>query len=269
MLCAAASLAEQGWEPAGGKLLVALTACEETSRPVNGLQTLLPHLPTLHGAIVGEPTNLAPCVSQKGLLILEATARGKSAHAARPDQGINAIRQAALDIVALEAMVFDRIHPHLGPITKVVTMIDGGSARNVVPETCSFVVDFRTTSSYTHSEIIEAVRAAVASDVDVSSERYVPKQTPRDSSIAKAVAAALPHAEPFGSPTVSDWAFLEETPAVKLGPGESNLSHTGQECIALDEVVAAVGVYSSIAKHFFDIQAFNDKHPTYALEERS
>lgn len=270
MLMAALNLRAAGWQPANGKLIVALTACEETSRPANGLQTLLPHLPRLDGAIVGEPTGLLPCFSQKGLLILEVTAHGKAAHAARPEAGRNAIVQAACDITALENIRFDRIHPQLGDVTKSVTTIAGGSARNVVPETCSFVVDLRTTPSYTHAEIVEIIRAALDSEVEVSSERYVPTETPPSSRIAAAVRDVLADATPFGSPTVSDWAFLGAVPAVKLGPGESRLSHTGQESIAIAEVESAVSVYEAIARRFFDLASTNTNHGKhrYALEER-
>ena len=271
MLMTALSLSEAGWSPENGKLIVALTACEETSRPKNGLQTLLPHLPELSGAVIGEPTGLAPCFSQKGLLILEVTALGKAAHAARPETGRNAITQAALDIGKLEELTFERIHPQLGRVTMAVTTISGGSARNVIPETCSFVVDLRTTPSYTHAEIIEKVRETLDSDVAVSSERYVPTETPAASLIASAVRQASPDARPFGSPTVSDWAFLGPVPAVKIGPGDSSLSHTGQESIAIAEIESAVTTYSTIVRRFFDSASTttNDGEHRYALEERS
>jgi len=268
MLVAASNLAEEGWQPENGKLVVALTACEETSRPRNGLQTLLPHLPELHGAVIGEPTGLEPCFSQKGLLILEVTARGVSAHAARPDRGTNAIVKAAADVVALESLTFDRIHAQLGPTTKAVTVIIGGSARNMIPESCSFVIDLRTTPAYTHAEITETVKNLLESEVKVSSERYVPTETHESSVIAGAVRAALPDAVPFGSPTVSDWAFLGNVPAVKLGPGDSRLSHTGRESISVDELKAAVSLYESIVRRFFELSSSNNGVSAHAVEER-
>lgn len=267
MLVTAVNLVQKGWEPKNGKLIVALTACEETSRPRNGLQTLLPHLPKLDGAIVGEPTSLLPCFSQKGLLILEVTARGVSAHAARPDQGDNAIVRAAADVLTVETLSFDRVHSQLGPITKAVTVISGGSARNSIPESCSFVIDLRTTPAYTHAEIFAEVRDKLSSEVVVSSERYVPTETPEPSSIASAVRAALPAAIPFGSPTVSDWAFLGAVPAIKLGPGDSKLSHTGHESISIEELTAAVSLYETVVRHFFEFAISNHEEPAHAVEE--
>ena len=83
------------------------------------------------------------------------------------------------------------------------------------------------------------------------SGRYVPAATPEGSRIGSAVREALPTASGFGSPTVSDWAFLGDTPAIKLGPGDSRLSHTGTERIRAEEVESAVSVYSAIARAFF------------------
>jgi acetylornithine deacetylase len=252
MLSTIGRLASEGWYPKNGRLLLALTACEEGTGAYNGLETLLPHLPPLSGAIVGEPTELQPCVSQKGLLILKLTAKGRSAHAARAHLGENAIEKAARDINRLEDFTFERIHPELGPVSLAVTTISGGSARNVVPDECSFFVDIRTTPAYTHEELIELLSAQLECDISVHSGRYEPKATPSGSRIEQSVISTIPGASPFGSPTVSDWAFLGSVPAVKLGPGDSNLSHTGAERILVDEVIKAAEVYSSCVKAFFD-----------------
>jgi acetylornithine deacetylase len=252
MLAALASLTAEGWEPVSGRLLLALTECEEGTGKNNGLQRLLPHLPPAAGAIVGEPTSLQPCTSQKGMLILKATAEGKTAHAARPGLGENAIAKAARDIAVLQNLDFDRTHPDLGPITVAVTTIAGGTARNVIPEECTFFIDIRTTPAYTHDEIISYLQQRLESTLSLHSGRYVPRATPGGSRIEAAVEAAIPDGHPFGSPTVSDWAFLEDTPAIKLGPGDSNLSHTGAENISIEEVRQAVTIYADLAKSFFE-----------------
>jgi acetylornithine deacetylase len=252
MLATITRLAAEGWSPKHGKLLLALTACEEGTGAYNGLDELLPHLRPLSGAIVGEPTDLQPCFSQKGLLILKATSEGRSAHAARAHLGENAIEKAARDVGRLEGFKFDRVHPELGPTSLAVTTIAGGSARNVIPEECSFFIDIRTTPAYSHGEVIALLQERLESTISVHSGRYQPKATPDGSRIQRSVLTAISGARPFGSPTVSDWAFLGTVPAVKLGPGESNLSHTGGERIAVDEVARATAVYTDCVRAFFD-----------------
>lgn len=251
MTAALLSLAEEGWRPEDGRVLVALTTHEETGGEYNGLEKLRPHLPTLSGAIVGEPTGLQPCVAQKGLLILNVHARGKTAHAARSHLGENAVVKAARDILRLASFEFAREDPFLGTPTVTVTTIEGGTARNVVPDLCSYTLDIRTTSAYRHEELIEEFTNYLESDVEVHSKRIVPVTTPLESRIVKACLRALPKAQPFGSPTASDWIFLHDVPTVKIGPGSSELSHTAEESLPRDELLRGVEVYRSIIKAFF------------------
>jgi acetylornithine deacetylase len=236
-----------------GRVVVALTTCEETGGTYNGLEALLPHLPSISAALVGEPTDLRPCIAQKGLLILRVSARGRAAHAARAHLGENAIEKAARDIVRCAALAFEREDPYLGYPTATVTTIEGGSARNVVPDECTFTLDLRSTPAYTHAELIAMVRAVLESDVQVHSERLIPVSTPLDERIVRACREAVPEAEPFGSPTASDWIFLADVPAVKIGPGSSELSHTAGEKIAVDELHRAVNVYRTIIESYFDL----------------
>lgn len=251
MMIALLSLAEEAEVPSGGRVIVALTTNEESGGKENGMQNLRPHLPALDAAVVGEPTSLRPCVAQKGLLILKVHAHGVSAHAGRSHLGANAITEAVTAIQQIEEMTLDRADSHLGPPSLTVTMVEGGTANNVVPDHCAFTVDVRSTPAYTHDEIVGLVREAVDAEVEVYSDRLVPCSTPDDARIAKAAQAALPHTEPFGSPTCSDWVFLHDVPAVKLGPGPSERSHTADERIELAEVERAVTVYRDLVRSYF------------------
>lgn len=251
MATALLSLADEGWVPEDGQLIVGLTTYEESGGKKNGLQDLRPELPALSAAVVGEPTTLRPCVAQKGLLILKVHACGTAAHAGRPHLGENAIPRAMEAIRQLDDVTLNREDPYLGVPTKTVTTIEGGSAHNVIPEHCVFTVDIRTTPAYTHGEIVELIRDAVDAEVEVYSDRLVPCSTPEDARIVRAAAAALPDASPFGSPTSSDWVFLHNVPAVKLGPGQSERSHTGGERIDVAEVERAVTVYRDLIQAYF------------------
>ena len=260
MLAALARLAGSGWRPPDGRLVVALTACEETGGAYNGLETLRGEvfgstLPQVSAALVGEPTGLRPCLAQKGLLILTATAHGRTAHAARAHLGANALTVAARDLLAVDALTFDRADPLLGRPTATVTLVEGGTAKNVVPDRCRFTLDVRSTPAYTHAELAALLDETLESEVSVYSDRLVPCATSADAPIARAATAALGAlglaAEPFGSPTASDWIFLADVPAVKIGPGRSELSHTADEHVELDQLERAVDVYAEIARRYF------------------
>ena len=259
MLRALLDLAAEGFRPPG-RVVVALTACEETGS-YNGLDHLRrdvfgTRLPSVAAAIVGEPTELRPCLAQKGLLILTATANGKAAHAARAHLGANALTVAAHDLLTLDGFAFEKSDPLLGAPTVTATLIEGGTAKNIVPDRCTFTLDVRSTPAYTHPELAELFREALRSDVEVYSDRLVPCRTAPDARIAHATHAALTHlsldADPFGSPTTSDWIFLHDVPTVKLGPGRSELSHTAEEHVEVDQLERAVEVYRHIIRHYFD-----------------
>lgn len=253
MLRALIELKEAGWTPpAKGKVIVALTTHEEVGGNYNGLQTLRNHLPDLSAALVGEPTMLAPCIAQKGLLILKIQAHGETAHAARAHLGKNALFTAARDLLKLESFTFEKSDPHLGKPTIAPTTIEGGTARNVIPDLCSFYVDIRSTPAYTHDELTELVQEALESEVLVHSKRIVPASTPATSRIVNACRQAIPDAEPFGSPTTSDWIHLTDVPTVKIGPGPSERSHTPHEHIEIEELLRGVKVYKRIIKAYFE-----------------
>lgn len=244
------SLAEEGWTPEQGQLLLTLTTCEEGGGKQNGLEDLRSHLSALNAAVIGEPTQLRPCVAQKGLLILKVHAHGTAAHAGRSHRGTNAITKGMQALRQLEGVTLDRADSILGSPSVTVTLVEGGSANNVVPDHCEFTVDVRSTPAYTHDEITSIVRKAVDAEVNVYSDRLVPCATSEDASIAQAARAAA-DAEPFGSPTSSDWVFLHDVPTVKMGPGPSSRSHTSEERIATREVRRAVSVYRNLILAYF------------------
>lgn len=250
MISTVLDLAASGFSPENGSVWVALTACEEVGGAYNGLETILPHLPEMSAALVGEPTDLHPCTAQKGLLILTVESEGQTAHAARSHLGENAISRAARDIQRIAEHTFKRTDPLLGNPTATVTIIKGGSAKNVVPDRCTFTVDVRSVPAYTHEELTAELRELLESTVHVYSDRLIPTSTDLDSRIGRAAVQASGE-QPFGSPTTSDWVFLKGIPTVKIGPGSSQLSHTPDEHIPLIELERAVEVYKSIITNYF------------------
>ncbi len=247
-------LAKTGFKPHQGKVVVALTACEEVGGTYNGLERLrsASSMPDPTAALIGEPTNLRPCLAQKGLLILHLIAHGRTAHSARAHLGDNALYHAARDLLTIESFAFEKSDPLLGPPTMTASVIRGGSAHNVVPDRCEITVDIRSTPAYTHEEIVALLEEHLESDIAVHSGRYVPVGTPVGERIAS-ICIEMSEKTPFGSPTASDWIFLKDVPAVKIGPGESGLSHTPNEHIALSELDAAVRLYKRVIRRYFDV----------------
>jgi acetylornithine deacetylase len=233
---------------------VVLATYSEETRDTSMPEALrrLDHPPD--AAVVGEPTSLEPCIAQRGQLLLELHWQGEQAHAGwvadRQPPPANAIRLAAQDLVALEAMKFERTHPLLGAVAMTPTQINAGVARNVTPPVCSVMFDIRTTPSYEHAEVIAAISDLVTAEVEIYSDRLVPAETPANSRLLESVMSVRPGATPFASPTCSDWVFLRHLDTIKMGPGNSRLSHTADEWIELDEVVAGALLYGDLAREY-------------------
>lgn len=223
-------------------LVLAATAEEEISG-INGIESLLPSLPPIEVAIVGEPTQTNLAIAEKGLLVLDCTASGKAGHAAR-EEGVNAIYKAMQDIEWISAYRFPRVSETLGPVKMSVTSINTeNKAHNMVPASCTFLVDVRVTDAYTHEEVLQTIRQHVQSDVKPRSMRL------RSSSISKEhplVQAGIKLGKSmYGSPTTSDAALLN-VPVLKCGPGDSARSHTADEFIHLAEIREGIDTYIRI-----------------------
>jgi acetylornithine deacetylase len=226
----------------------------EEERGGKGIQELLPRLGKLDAAVVGEPTNLKVCAAQRGMLVLQCVAKGVSAHVAHAKLGENAVHKAARDMVKLETMAFEA-HPLLGTTRPVVTQVNGGLARNQVPDRCEFVVDLRTTPNLTDGEVVARLSAELQSEVSVLASGYRPMSTDPAHAIVKAGLKTAGTKVPVGSDTTSDWAFLGDLPAVKAGPGDTMRSHRPNEWLSLKELNAGTNFYSALAREFFRLKA--------------
>ncbi|MDE5840531.1 MAG: M20/M25/M40 family metallo-hydrolase, partial [Muribaculaceae bacterium] len=144
-------------------LLLAITAAEEVMGE-HGMRAFLPYLKKIDRypqmALVGEPTGMQPAIAERGLLVLDCVAKGKAGHAAR-NEGINALYRAIEDIESLRNFAPEKTSDILGPIKVNVTMIQCGTQHNVVPDTCTYVADIRTTDAYSNEETVELLRKYV------------------------------------------------------------------------------------------------------------
>jgi acetylornithine deacetylase len=231
-----------------GSITFAFVADEE--RGGEGIRAIKPKLGHIDAAVVGEPTGLRVCTSQRGLLILRCTALGKASHAAHAHLGENAVHKAARDISRLATIEFEA-HEDLGPTRAEVTQIAGGLARNQVPDRCEFFVDLRTTPNLDHATVADEIAATLESEVAIHSHRYEPVATNASEVVVHAALEAAGASAGIGSVTTSDWAFLKGIPAVKVGPGDTNRSHRPNEYLLLSELEKGAAFYSRFIRTYF------------------
>lgn len=219
-------------------VVLAATAEEEISGR-EGLEMIVDDLPPIDFAIVGEPTEMHLAVAEKGLLVLDCVAHGKSGHAAR-EEGENAIYKAIEDIQWIRNYQFSKVSPTLGPIKMSVTIINAGTQHNVVPDACKFTIDVRVTDQYTLEEVIEIIGQNIQSEIAARSVRLRPSSIAINHPIVQA-GVKLGRIT-YGSPTTSDQALID-CPSLKMGPGHSRRSHTADEFIYLHEIEEGVAQY--------------------------
>ena len=225
-------------------IMFAATAEEEISG-ANGMALLAPKVDI---AIVGEPTQMNMAIAERGLIVLDCEARGKTGHAAR-GEGVNALYAAMPDIEWFRTFEFERVSEQLGRVSMTVTQINSGSQHNVVPDSCTFVVDVRTTDAYTNEEVVEIIKQHVICSVAPRSLRLRPSSI--DATHPFVVAGKGLGMSTYGSPTMSDQCLLPpNTPSLKIGPGDSARSHTPDEYIKLSEVDEGIALMNTLLERY-------------------
>ena len=222
--------------------LIYLASAEEEVSGKDGITRALPLLPHIDLAIVGEPTGMNPAVAEKGLMVLDVIAHGKSGHAAR-NEGVNAIYEALDDMRWIRDYKFEKVSEFLGPTKMTLTVVNSGTQHNVIPDKCTMLVDIRTNEFYDNEEVYEFIRQHLKSEVKAHSFRLKSSRIdPEHPLIRKCVAMGM---KPFGSPTLSDQALMH-FPSFKLGPGESSRSHSANEFIRISEIRDAIAKYEPL-----------------------
>ncbi len=220
--------------------LILVLTCEEERSGLNGMTGLWPSLaPKVDFAIVGEPTGMKTATSERGLLVIDATAHGISGHAAR-NEGMNALYAAMEDISKLKGHRFGKLSDTMGAVNLNVTQITAGTAHNIIPDRCDFVIDIRPTELYTNEEILAELQ-------EICSSELRPRNLSNRSSACTPDSPLLRTAEfmeliTFSSPTTSDWMRIN-CQAIKMGPGESSRSHRKDEFVLVSEISQGIETY--------------------------
>jgi acetylornithine deacetylase len=220
--------------------LVFSASAEEEVSGKRGMEIIVPELGKIDLAIAGEPTKMQMAVAEKGLLVLDCKAIGKTGHAAR-NEGINAIYLALEDIEWFRTYQFPEKSDVLGPVKMSVTMINAGTQHNVVPPECTYVVDVRTNEFYSNQKALDIIRG------QVKNTQVTPRSTHLNSSqisvdhpiVKRGLELGLSY---FGSPTSSNQMLMPFT-SIKIGPGDSARSHSADEYVYLEEIEKGIELY--------------------------
>ena len=220
--------------------IMLVLSCEEERSGINGMTGLWHRIKDkVDYAIVGEPTGMKAATAERGLLVIDASAHGISGHAAR-NEGLNAIHIALEDIERLRTHEFTKISPRMGKVNLNVTQINAGTAHNVIPDLCTFVIDIRPTEQYSNEEILKELQGICRSELKARNLSNLSSAT-KEGSILQDTADKLGIGT-FSSPTTSDWMRID-CDAIKMGPGNSSRSHKKDEFVFVKEIEDGIKTY--------------------------
>lgn len=218
------------------------------------------------GAVIGEPTQLSVVTSHKGSQRLQIEVKGRAAHSALPQLGVNAIHHAAILVQAIEGeyapQLARRSHPLVGSPTINVSTIEGGTQINLVPDSARIQVDRRTIPGETVQSVraeLEKVIGEVASRVPdfdaILNDPFLVdpclETDPGDPLARRAVALSAEFgrgAEPIGVSYCTDGSKLSAigVPTIVVGPGSIEQAHTADEWMDLEELALGAAYYREL-----------------------
>jgi succinyl-diaminopimelate desuccinylase len=234
------------------------------------------HARGVDGAVICEPEENQLCVKQKGALRVRVVVRGKMAHGAMPQSGVNPVTRAAKFVVAVEELEQEEVERHgedpfLGYPSLTPTILmgpDRGEPQiNVIPASAYIALDIRTVPAQSHDELIARLEGCLSElsseDPDFNAsleviEERPPTETPVDEPLVRAMAAAykgLTGEEPHynGVPGATDGTLLKAwagVPIVTTGAGDREIPHHKDEWVDEEELLIACRLYAATAMHF-------------------
>lgn len=215
-------------------------------------------------AIIGEPTSLHPARVGKGYCLAEIRVHGKEAHSAHPAHGHSAIYDAARLIALIEQYGKElqlEQHPFLDPAytTLNVGRIEGGTAKNIVPADCQFLLEWRPIPGQPATKIPEAldriIRDLRDEDPTFHCTVNILRQqegfdTAADSPLVQTL-CALTGLSAVAIPFSTEAPFFAKIAGevVVLGAGDMRTAHSERECVSLQELDACTACLIHLLKH--------------------
>lgn len=219
--------------------LIVLASAEEECSGENGIASIIPILPKIDFAIIGEPTLMKMAIAERGLIVFDMKIKGTSSHAAHKNND-NPIIKSIQVLNWIKKLKFDKKSEFLGDVKATVTQIQSGNQHNVVPSELKLVLDVRVNDCYTNQEIYDILK------IDSPCEIIPRSLNLNSSSISNnhpiVLAANSIGIDKYGSPTLSDQSKIS-FPSVKIGPGDSLRSHSADEYIFIEEIKNAIPLY--------------------------
>ncbi len=214
--------------------------------------------------LVGEPSDGDLLLAHKGAAWVEVTTHGRTAHGSMPNLGINAIMAMNDFLSAFTKQKFNiDPHPVLGMPTYSIDKVKGGVAINVVPDSCTCSIDFRTIPGQRKEDIESMLKAAFA-EAKINNKQFSAEYKFKcllpsvscpdgDKIIDYALQAAGKKLRQRGVNYFTDASSLvgeKNLPVIIYGPGADSQAHQPNEKLALDKFFEAIEFYENFISSY-------------------
>ena len=226
--------------------IIILASAEEERSGENGIKSVIPLLPKIDLAIIGEPTKMDVAIAEKGLIVFDLIVKGESSHAAHKNDK-NPIVKSSEIIRQISNMTFSKTSDLLGNVKLTVTQINAGVQHNVIPSDVKIVLDARINDKYSNNDIFNYLKQNLDCEVKPRSLDLNSSSISKNHKII--LAADNLNFKKYGSPTLSDQAKIDCN-SIKLGPGDSLRSHTANEFVYVDEIKDGINKYILLIEEY-------------------
>ena len=271
MACAAIRLKHLG-NPFRGDLVLFFNCDEECTN--TGMKWFLESDIRMDYAVIGEPTSLDICTGHRGVARITVRTSGVAGHTCfveNPENAIYRMLPLVESVRELGQEVRLRRHDYLGNSLLTVSQINGGTAPNIVPDSCEIQIDRRTLPGETReavvSEISQCVQNAAARrgvEFDLNDYLFLPAthldhRHPLVSSMAaslSAVRGGKARIKAFDATCEAPFFAVDRNvPTLIIGPGSIAQAHIADEFVQTQEVVEAVSVYTDFVQRVLSERA--------------
>ncbi|MDO4321989.1 MAG: M20 family metallopeptidase [Lachnospiraceae bacterium] len=214
--------------------------------------------------LISEPTGLKLGMAQKGCIWLELQIHGKTSHGAYPKQGCSAVEHAWHIAEKIKQYVETFSHGLLGDSTANITKITGGTAPNMIPETCTVLMDIRITPGLTERMVLNKAKQIISKEeqsckgqlqaeiliknnrraIEIGTEAFLIKK------IRKSMEQEGLRVESTGINFFTDASILArnlpEAEVLLFGPGDPVMAHKPNECVELEKYFKAIRVFMNM-----------------------
>ncbi len=268
MACAAIRLKQMGC-PFPGELVLFFNCDEEGTN--TGMKWFLKSGISMDYAVIGEPTSLDICTGHRGVGRYRLQTFGVAGHTCfvrNPENAIYRMLPFVQSLRELGECLRQRDHEFLGSALLTVSQVTGGSAPNVIPETCVIEIDRRTvpgeTKESVHEELLERIDSVSQStDVRYALENYLflpathlDHAHPLVQVMRRSIAdATSKQAEVKAFDATCEAPFFSVdlgVPTLIVGPGSLAQAHVADEFVPMSEVSAAADIYADFVQRLLN-----------------